>query len=174
MLVQCRVTTLLRKTIHQQTWPTLQTCSNPQINVLNLSLGNGLPFLIGSGKKIFQLHDHNENKLIYIMYGWCIMEYGKVSSTTTLVIYVKEIALIIQGFWYFAQSQSRKFEVNPRNPAEFTKTCKIVRNSLKWYQIHVGTTYLKLILAVGVVYLPKTCKFMVQLLSLQRVNNWRS
>ena len=36
-----------------------------------------------------------------------------------------------QGFWYFARSQSREFQVNPRNPAKFTKTREIPRNSLE-------------------------------------------
>ena len=35
-----------------------------------------------------------------------------------------------QGFWYFAQSRSREIEVNLRNPAKFTKTRKILRNSV--------------------------------------------
>ena len=34
-----------------------------------------------------------------------------------------------QGFWYFAWSRSREFQVNPRNPAKFTKTRKFPRNS---------------------------------------------
>ena len=36
-----------------------------------------------------------------------------------------------QGFWYFARSRSREFQVNPRNPAKFTKTREISRNSLE-------------------------------------------
>ena len=36
-----------------------------------------------------------------------------------------------QGFWYFARSRSREFQVNPRNPAKFTKTREIPRNSLE-------------------------------------------
>ena len=36
-----------------------------------------------------------------------------------------------QGFWYFARSRSREFQVNPRNPAKFTKTREILRNSLE-------------------------------------------
>ena len=36
-----------------------------------------------------------------------------------------------QGFWYFALSRSCEFQVNPRNPAKFTKTRKIPRNSLE-------------------------------------------
>ena len=39
--------------------------------------------------------------------------------------------LDIQGFWYFARSQSHEFQVNPRNPAKFTKTREIPRNSLE-------------------------------------------
>ena len=36
-----------------------------------------------------------------------------------------------QGFWYFARSRSREIQVNPRNPAKFTKTRKIPRNSVE-------------------------------------------
>ena len=37
----------------------------------------------------------------------------------------------IQGFWYFARSRSRQIQVNPRNPAKFTKTRKIPQNLVK-------------------------------------------
>ena len=36
-----------------------------------------------------------------------------------------------RGFWYFVRSWSREFQVNPRNPAKFTKTREIPRNSLE-------------------------------------------
>ena len=36
-----------------------------------------------------------------------------------------------QGFWYFTWSRSRKIQVNPRNPAKFTKTRKMPRNSVE-------------------------------------------
>ena len=36
-----------------------------------------------------------------------------------------------QGFWYFARSRGREFQLNPRNPAKFTKTRDIPRNSLE-------------------------------------------
>ena len=36
-----------------------------------------------------------------------------------------------QGFWYFAWSRRREIQVNPRNPAKFTKTCKIPWNSVE-------------------------------------------
>ena len=36
-----------------------------------------------------------------------------------------------QGFWYFARSRSLEFQLNPRNPAKFTKTREIPRNSLE-------------------------------------------
>ena len=36
-----------------------------------------------------------------------------------------------QGFWYFARSRSREFQVNPWNPAKFTKTHEIPRNSVE-------------------------------------------
>ena len=34
-----------------------------------------------------------------------------------------------RGFWYLARTRSRKIKVNLQNPAKFTKTCKIPRNS---------------------------------------------
>ena len=37
----------------------------------------------------------------------------------------------LQGFWYFARSRSREFQLNPRNPAKFTKTREIPQNSLE-------------------------------------------
>ena len=39
--------------------------------------------------------------------------------------------MIIQGFRYFARSRSREIQVNPQNPAKFTKTRKIPRNSVE-------------------------------------------
>ena len=36
-----------------------------------------------------------------------------------------------QGFWYFAQSRSREIGVNPWNPVKFTRTRKILRNSVE-------------------------------------------
>ena len=33
-----------------------------------------------------------------------------------------------QGFWYFARLWSREIQINPRNPAKFTKTRKIPQN----------------------------------------------
>ena len=41
------------------------------------------------------------------------------------------VASSIQGFWYYARSRSREFQVNPQNPAKFTKTREIPRNSLE-------------------------------------------
>ena len=40
-------------------------------------------------------------------------------------------AYFSQGFWYFTRSRSHQFQVNPRNPAKFTKTHEIPRNSLE-------------------------------------------
>ena len=37
----------------------------------------------------------------------------------------------IQGFWYFAQSRSREFQVNPWIPAKFTKTRENLQNPLE-------------------------------------------
>ena len=38
---------------------------------------------------------------------------------------------IYQGFWCFARSRSHEIQVNPRNPAKFTKTRKILWNSVE-------------------------------------------
>jgi len=37
----------------------------------------------------------------------------------------------VQGFWYFTSSRSHEFQVNPQNPTKFTKTLKILQNSLE-------------------------------------------
>ena len=42
-----------------------------------------------------------------------------------------KFASYLQGFWYFARSRGREIQVNPRNPAKFTKTRKIPRNSVE-------------------------------------------
>ena len=61
----------------------------------------------------------------------------------------------IQGFWYFARSQSCKIQVNPQNPTKFTNThSKCHKIWQKSYRIHVCTTYLKLMSAIGAIYLP--------------------
>ena len=56
----------------------------------------------------------------------------------------------IQGFWYFARSRTREIQVFPRNPAKFPKKREIRQ---KYFQIHVGKTYLVLILAIRPVLL---------------------
>ena len=77
----------------------------------------------------------------------------------------------IQGFWYFARSRSREFQLNPRNPATFTKTRKIPRNSLEILsntcRHNIFESYLGCwgcLLAVNVLIYLETS-------SLQRVNN---
>ena len=70
---------------------------------------------------------HN-NKLLLTEFGknfvklnpWC---QNDVKSAAWLQV--------IQGFWYFAWSRSREIQVNPRNPAKFTRTQKIPRNSVE-------------------------------------------
>ena len=42
------------------------------------------------------------------------------------VVYVASYS--IQGFRYFMRSQTRKIQINPRNPAKFPKKHKIPRN----------------------------------------------
>ena len=41
------------------------------------------------------------------------------------------IIVIIQCFWYFAWLRKREIQVNPQNPAKFTKTPQIPRNLVK-------------------------------------------
>ena len=53
-----------------------------------------------------------------------------------------------QGFWYFARSRTREIQVFPRNPAKFPKNAKYREIRQKYFQIHVGKTYLILILAI--------------------------
>ena len=76
-----------------------------------------------------------------------------------------------QGFRYFARSRSREFQVNPRNPAKFTKTGEIPRNSLEIlpntcrhniFEIYLGCW--GCLLAVNLLIYPETS-------SPQRVNN---
>ena len=79
----------------------------------------------------------------------------------------------IQGFWYFARSRSCKIQVNPRNPTKFTKThtkcCNIWQKS---YQIHICTTYLKLISAIYLGYLlAANLQVYLETLSLTSANN---
>ena len=63
-----------------------------------------------------------------------------------------------QGFWYFARSRSRKIQVNPRNTAKFTKTQKIPQNLVEI----LSNTCLYNIYAIGAIYLPWTCKFILE------------
>ena len=53
----------------------------------------------------------------------------------------------------FRAVAAREFQVNPRNPRNSPKHAKSRKISSKSNQIHVGTIYLKVILAVGVAYL---------------------
>ena len=53
-----------------------------------------------------------------------------------------------RGFWYLARTRSRKIQVNLQNSQKHVKYHEIRQKS---YQIHVDTTYLKLILAFGAV-----------------------
>ena len=71
---------------------------------------------------------------------------------------------LIQGFWYFARSRSRKIHKNTR-----TKYRKI---QLKFNQIHVCTTYLKLISAIYWGYLlAVNLQIYLETSSLKRANN---
>ena len=76
-----------------------------------------------------------------------------------------------QGFWYFARSRNREFQLNPRNPAKFTKTDEIPRNLLEIWpntcRHNIFESYLGCwgcLLAVNLLNYLETS-------SLQRVNN---
>ena len=54
-----------------------------------------------------------------------------------------------QGFWYFARSRTREIQVFLRNPVKFPpQKTKYREIRQKYFQIHVGKTYLILILAI--------------------------
>ena len=106
----------------------------------------------------------------------------------------------IQGFWYFARSRSREIQVNRRNPAIFTKTRKILQNSVEILsntclyhifetyfsyrsyllvvnlQIYLGTSSLKrannLPKPPGVDYVAKNCALAMMLKALPLVHFW--
>ena len=65
-----------------------------------------------------------------------------------------------QGFWYFREI--------PRNSQKNTKYREICR---KYFQIHVGKTYLILILAIRPVLFTPNIQIYLETSSLQRVNN---
>ena len=77
----------------------------------------------------------------------------------------------LQCFWYFTRLQSRKIQVNPRNPAKFTKTHKIPRNSVEvlsntclYSNFETCLSYWGYLLAVN-------SQIYVKTLSLKRANN---
>ena len=72
---------------------------------------------------IFQtLHRHED------IYNYMIL---KVYILPPFKFIFSQAMLNIQGFWCFVRSRSREMQVNPRNPAKFTKTCKIPQNSVE-------------------------------------------
>ena len=73
-----------------------------------------------------------------------------------------------QGFWYFARSQTREIQVFPRNSPKNAKYREIHQ---KYFQIHVGKTYLILILAIRPVLFTPNVQIYLETSSLQRVNN---
>ena len=77
----------------------------------------------------------------------------------------------IQGFWYFARSQTREIQVFPRNPRNSPKNAKYHEIRKKYFQIHVSKTYLILILAIRPVLFTPNVQIYLETLSLQRENN---
>ena len=59
----------------------------------------------------------------------CLSKNGK--HTAFCFSAIMSIRFSLQSFWYFAWSRSREIQVNPRNPAKFTKTRKIPRNAVE-------------------------------------------
>ena len=71
----------------------------------------------------------------------------------TVNLWSHNVRSFMQGFWYFVRLQSHKFQVNLQNPEIHINMRNPTKFARKSYQIHVGTTYLKVILAVGAAYL---------------------
>ena len=55
--------------------------------------------------------------------------WEQLPFSPSLKLFWSSYCSIVQGFWYFARSQTCEFQVNPWNPAQFTKTREIPRNS---------------------------------------------
>ena len=122
--------------------------------------GNGtwIPFSHAIEKRLALRYTHFSD--ILLVYE----QFSLLCSPLTVKFLSFGYSCNIQGFWYFTRSRSCKIQVNPRNPTKFTNThtkcCKIWQKS---YRIYVCTTYLKLISAIGAIYLPWTCKFILKL-----------
>ena len=80
---------------------------------------------------------------IYIMYGAMAQQNNLDSFLKSNTQFIKTYKnFLSQGFWYFARSRSHEIHVNPAN---FTKTRKIPRNSVKilsnTYLYNISETY---------------------------------
>ena len=81
----------------------------------------------------------------------------KASSKKELANILSEIGQYlsyIRGFWYFMRSQSRKIQVNPRNPTKFTKTHKIPQNAEEILSNTCLYSNFETCLSYGGIYLP--------------------
>ena len=76
-----------------------------------------------------------------------------------------------RGFWYFARSRNREFQVNPRNPAKFTKTREITRNSLEILPNTCRHNIFESYLGCWGCLLAVNLPIYLETSSLQRVNN---
>ena len=82
--------------------------------------------------KLLMRQIHHNSCTISIIYNvntwinWCYGTgiYSKPQPFASQAVHTK-------GFWCFARSRSREIQVNLRNPAKFTKTRKIPRNSVE-------------------------------------------
>lgn len=72
-----------------------------------------------------------------------------------------------QGFWYFARSRTRYFREIPWNSQKKAKYREVHQ---KYFQIHVGKTYLTLILAIRPVLFTPNVRIYLETSSLQRQN----
>ena len=77
----------------------------------------------------------------------------------------------VQGFWYFARSQTREIQAFQRNPAKFPKKREIPRNPLEIFPNTCRQNICILILAIRPVLFTSNVQIYLETSSLQRINN---
>ena len=92
-----------------------------------LFLGNMLQMYVH--ENIYSPYVHENINFPYVFEFWVTYMLREVPMR--MFSSLTERRNILQGFWYFARSRSREFQVNPRNPVKFTKAREIPRNSLE-------------------------------------------
>ena len=83
------------------------------------------------------------------------------------------LLLMKQCFWYFMRSRSREIQVNPWNPAKFTKTQKILRNSVEILSNTCLYNILETYFSYWIYLLAVNLQIYLRTLSLKRANNNR-